>query len=601
MSSSLPQSSVVIVDDTEVGIPTTSSILEYAKRTFRPQRNAPDELHHTVVQYSRLNERALAVVAGGAAASLRRGGNEDDEDEPWVVVSFVTNIALGGKTAFAVRHRMSEPVSKLRLRLIQDVGVKPTGPVSIHRSDTDEPLPLDKTLLDCGFRFPPTLRVHHYLHEVYMTVAKPLLTRIPLPWSPSMTLSALMALVHKRLQPRSMHDVRLSLVTHPNDGGQPCVRSLEASSKVCLLPRESHHLRPNCCVCDIVAHVGPRDPVSVHFLRSKDGFPLVYTFAVEGQSSVAQIAALLQAGGASPDSLETFGGGDVYAARAMELGDPNSNDGPFDDEDEEIYAMGMDGNVDTNTDTDRRSGGEATKHARSTAALSRLDDPLHTPSGAGSSRPLYHWTAEDWCAVFARSHEASEANSVTHMCAQLTRHITTGLIVSFAPPPSVMYNQQLPQFVSIESDYRVPHLTDLGVWPGSEIMCEVYDPQTQQWSGEVEGDVAAATQAYIPAHELITLRCVESNRVVRVPCTPTTPMEVVLTMLWMATGALPMFTVLLSERGRLIAPFETLASLNLLPQTTLFFATRPRAWLRESLPDVRSLPSASVVPEPPGR
>lgn len=559
-------------DDTETGLPVTSAILEFSK-LHKKALTCDEELKHQTVKFSQLNAEALATIhcrqqkeasrkipAGATLVQeevevelhhpLEAHGTEKDHsraEEPYVRVSFRTNVPLKGKTCFAIAHRMSDTVGTLRQHLITSLGVRPTGSVTIHRSDTGELLPNHITLLDCGFRFPPLLRVQNYLHEWFLLCSRPLTIRAPLAWAPTMTLTDMLKQVHKRLMPRDMRQIRLTV--NLADG---TARVVEAAQR-CIRKPEPLFLNPETLLGALMASrpqaqasIAPvsDDPITVEFLRSKGGVPVVYALPFTAAWSVGRVMEFLH------DALQTTSGllSTLEDPMVEELAE---NCEPFDDEDEEVYL----------------------------SAESMGNDPL--PAGRHDApRRLFLWPRAEYAAVFGAPR--------------------SGLLVSYMPPPSAVAWSE-PRFVEIEEDFLVPHLTDLGIFPGMEVTVEFFDPLNGRWSGELEpimtasllpSPVAVGTAPHFVApalrhgEDLLTIRSTATNQIVRMPCTPLTTFDNILLMYWACTGELPMLTVLQSENGRLLAPFETIASANLLPQATLYASHRPRVWLREALVDV---------------
>jgi hypothetical protein len=151
---------------------------------------------------------------------------------------------------------------------------------------------------------------------------------------------------------------------------------------------------------------------------------------------------------------------------------------------------------------------------------------------------------------------------------------------SFNPPLSDQ-DRPAPRFISIDEDFTIPHVSDLGIFPGSEIIVEFFDPSTLEWSGDLSESVSVALGG--SPNEFLTVRMPSRRQILRVPATPRTTFEAVSQMIWFSTGELPMFMCLMTESGRLLQPYETIASASLLPQSTVYFAPRPRPWFNEVL------------------
>lgn len=568
-------------DDTEQGIPLTSAIVEQSKRKQKIL-SADEDLAYQPVKFSNVNQIARqrqekqelqqqraaleqqqqpthsSPLRGGAPQQARASSEtqEDEVDEPVVLVSFQSNVPIHGKTSFTVAHCMSHPVSRLRATLIQHclggaVGYRrpPTGPVSIHRSDTGEQLPLDATLLTLGFRFPPLLRVHGFYHEIYLVCAEPLGIRMPVPWSPTMTVTDLLEQVSKRLAPRDLRHVRLSKRDHATrgDANAKSADSAFLDTRRCFVPQEPRYLAAQDSLCALGFCASLEDPVSLTFIRPKDGLPWLYQVPFTGQWTLADVARYLVS-----NVNEGEDGGEgylVHCGGSAAGGGIPSRAAPFDDEDEEIFFEGADG----------ATGGRE--------------------DGGDGYRGVFTWTHDEVEDVYGA--DAARA------CG--------GYIVSFCPPRSALQSTRLPRrFVPIDEDFGIPHLSDLRILPGDEVLVEYYDSMSGRWSGELTNAVTRllpaawdeAQRHLYPNHELITIRSIANGSLVRVPCTPTTTIESILWMYFMATGYLPMFGELLADNGNVLGPFQTIASANLLPQTTLFYLHRRRQWLRETTPDL---------------
>jgi hypothetical protein len=555
-------------DDTEQGIPVTSVIVEQSKHKMRPL-TAQEELAATTVAFSKVNHIALerlqqptVLVRDTDGASLTMHHDHSRQDEPTVLVSVQSNVPIAGKTSLAIPHLMSRPIASLRTALIQLVagprhtavpqrsGRLPTGPVTLHRSDTGEQLPLDKTLLDMGFRFPPLLRVRGFYHELYLVCAEPLGIRMAVPWAPSMTVSDLLEHIQKRLAPRDLRHVRLRR-RRESDGNE--TQHLDISRCFVPPPPRSVPTRETLYALKLCAAVD--DPVCLTFLRPKDGRAWLYTVPFTGKWTMAEVAqflitelcdaqdvSILDAYLSNPQPLlAAASGGTVLPPRS-----------PFDDEDEEVLFESADG----------IAGSSA--------------------SSGDALRGMFMWTHAEIQDVYG-AHTAAACG---------------GSIISFCPPPSAAQGSRPPQrFIPIDEDFSIPHLSDVGILPGDEVLVEFFDPMSGRWSGELSNAVTrllpaawdADAHTLHPNHELLTIRSLSHGAMVRIPCTPTTTVESVLWMYFMATGSLPMFGELVADNGNALAPFQSIAGANLLPQTTLFHMHRRRQWLREVIPDLNSI------------
>ena len=147
-------------------------------------------------------------------------------------------------------------------------------------------------------------------------------------------------------------------------------------------------------------------------------------------------------------------------------------------------------------------------------------------------------------------------------------------------PPQECCEYVTPQFISIEEDFTICHLTDLGVHPGCSIYVEYYNPHTDEWSGDVATRLDVELKQCKSVQDLLTVRT-QRGSLVRVPVGPLTTMESILARVWCATGDLPMFSVLQSDEGRILQPWDTVVDAQLFPQATVHAVRRPRPWLGE--------------------
>eukprot|EP01012_Entosiphon_sulcatum_P033773 TRINITY_DN4276_c0_g1_i2.p1 TRINITY_DN4276_c0_g1~~TRINITY_DN4276_c0_g1_i2.p1 ORF type:complete len:386 (+),score=43.73 TRINITY_DN4276_c0_g1_i2:46-1203(+) len=84
---------------------------------------------------------------------------------------------------------------------------------------------------------------------------------------------------------------------------------------------------------------------------------------------------------------------------------------------------------------------------------------------------------------------------------------------------------ETPEWVDIQLDYRVRHLSDLGVHPGSVLQLDFWDSFTEKWSSEI----------YFPeASESITVKSLKGH-LVHIPVNPEETVEQVLARVWCAT------------------------------------------------------------------
>ena len=133
--------------------------------------------------------------------------------------------------------------------------------------------------------------------------------------------------------------------------------------------------------------------------------------------------------------------------------------------------------------------------------------------------------------------------------------------LSFHPPP-----RGLPQLVSIHENYAIPHLSDLGILPGTTLTLSFFSSSLKQWSHNI-----AAPQPDIS--EDVSIKIV-GGPVIRLPVVMDTPLEELYVTLWRATGMSPHETVLLTDEGRLLHRADSMTSLGLLPETILLCKTQ---------------------------
>jgi hypothetical protein len=307
-----------VVDDTEPGLPTSSALLSLAGKRLKPTMSAAQELYAAPLQFSKLNAEAKEILKHreeledrqtlqrlaskrGLAALSRSGGEGEPHaleapaglhlpEEPVVRVTFRTSVPLAGKSSFTIMHRMTDTVATLRQHIVDAVQVRPTGVITIHRNDTGEVLDDFKSLLDCGFLFPPLLRLHGYLNEVYLTCVAPLSVKVPVPWSPAMTMADLAKIVYRRFRPPCMHHVRLSIPTIGVDGAQDGGRKVLDLSACFVAPPLSSLLPADSTLMGLGWCLSPDDPVSIRFLRTIGGAPLVFQFSFTGDTTVSAVA-----------------------------------------------------------------------------------------------------------------------------------------------------------------------------------------------------------------------------------------------------------------------------------------------------------------------
>ena len=121
-----------------------------------------------------------------------------------------------------------------------------------------------------------------------------------------------------------------------------------------------------------------------------------------------------------------------------------------------------------------------------------------------------------------------------------------------------------PTFVSIEEDYTIPHLSDLGILPDSTLTLSFFSAALKAWSHEVPPPPSSAEDVSIK---------IKNGPVVRLPVDMDAPLEKLYVTLWCATGITSQEAVLLTDEGRLLHRGDTMRSLGLLPETTLLCKT----------------------------
>eukprot|EP01062_Namystynia_karyoxenos_P014316 TRINITY_DN15155_c0_g1_i1.p1 TRINITY_DN15155_c0_g1~~TRINITY_DN15155_c0_g1_i1.p1 ORF type:complete len:514 (+),score=152.72 TRINITY_DN15155_c0_g1_i1:93-1544(+) len=139
--------------------------------------------------------------------------------------------------------------------------------------------------------------------------------------------------------------------------------------------------------------------------------------------------------------------------------------------------------------------------------------------------------------------------------------------MSYHPPPV-----QPPEFVTIEENHEVRHLSDLGILPDTELEISFWSETWKIWSSEV-----TKLQLSEPPCADVTFRMWGGQRL-RVPVAPHETFEEVLLKLWCASGAQPQDAMLRAEDGRKLDEFHCPAYYSLLPETDIHVTRRPRPW-----------------------
>jgi len=117
-----------------------------------------------------------------------------------------------------------------------------------------------------------------------------------------------------------------------------------------------------------------------------------------------------------------------------------------------------------------------------------------------------------------------------------------------------------PEWVDIELDLSIPHLSDLGVRPGSTITLDFFSKRLRQWSGDEPFPRLPA------AAPLITVRA-PTGRTLHVAVDMGAPVRDILTRIWCLTGEEPHRLQLELEDRRILPEWQSLEDLDLLPET----------------------------------
>lgn len=129
-----------------------------------------------------------------------------------------------------------------------------------------------------------------------------------------------------------------------------------------------------------------------------------------------------------------------------------------------------------------------------------------------------------------------------------------------------------PTFRSIEEDHTIPHLSDLGILPDTQLELSFWSEQWKIWSSDVTHLVIDEPPCYD-----VTVKTCGGMRV-RIPVAERETFEEVMLKLWCATGGQPQDTALMAEDGRMLDEFRCMLDYGLLPETTLYCSRRPRPW-----------------------
>ena len=187
------------------------------------------------------------------------------------------------------------------------------------------------------------------------------------------------------------------------------------------------------------------------------------------------------------------------------------------------------------------------------------------------------------------------------------------LTLSFSPPANQYAAVTLPTFVDPIENFRIPHLSDLGVFPGTDVFVEFYHAHSQQWSNEIAQalvvDGRLADDDLQPQGTSTALSTVSVGPDAAAPRYVTvknsrgavhrfavvadrTTMHDLSLLNFCATGEPPMFHLLVADGGRAVNPQEfaepriaNRVAAERLPAPTVYVVHRPRPWIGER-PDV---------------
>lgn len=572
-----------------------SYILDARKKTFREAGAVPpltpgDTLEHVPYVQSTLNATSrlhLLHKKGELPIDPSTGKPFVDilEEQPLRVI-FKSSVPINGKTAFTVAHQLSRPLKDMRPAIAQLLRITASGmthlpntpsnrhlfqlpaSVTMHRADTLERLDEGLTFLEQGFRFVPVIHLKGFGHAyALMTCGSE--SRLTIEWSPHHTVTELVQEVWRRVRPYDLRLCRLSTHTIPPGMVEPKLFRIDAARSVVYeddVPRgpsgdrppavssaPSPRLDPNARLCDVAAALtpsaadagsaaSPSDPIAALFFRSKNSQRLWFDLAaidpistgaavITGLMTVGELRDLMLA----LDSAKRLG--EVLMVKPPPEGEASGPPTPV---------------------TEFHRGGPQEQLVELLESDGPYDDADEEVS-PGGERIVY--------------------------CHGLHPQLT----FSFNPPLSVANQYKLgpKQFVTIDEDYCIGHLSDCGIFPLSEVLVEFFNPHAQEWSQDVANRLTAEEAAHpdLAPADLLTVRC-DRGQVIRIPASPLTKVASLLERVFCAVGMLPMFTLLRTSTGRILQEYETLMAANLLPHATLFASHRPRPWFGEALADV---------------
>ena len=131
--------------------------------------------------------------------------------------------------------------------------------------------------------------------------------------------------------------------------------------------------------------------------------------------------------------------------------------------------------------------------------------------------------------------------------------------VGFAVVAAVVQAEE-PVWIDIDMDYSVPHLSDLGVLPGSVVTLAFWSPYYEMWSSDCK--LRPAADDYVAVRALNGLQ-------VHVPVDMDEPVQDVLMRMWCATGHDPRLMQLERPDGVILPEWQSLNQLKVLPGTQL--------------------------------
>ena len=165
-------------------------------------------------------------------------------------------------------------------------------------------------------------------------------------------------------------------------------------------------------------------------------------------------------------------------------------------------------------------------------------------------------------------------NSVGYQpCADLERGVS---YLTFHPPPLTLsaVDDGMLRFISINDNYLIPHLSDLGLCPGCSVDLSFWNPSDRIWSSEVQHpDHPDKTEISIAIKKSGL-----STSVIKIPLSPIHTSQEILNLIWCMTGIGTHEALLSDEEGRTLHPLDTMLSTGLLPESGLVCVIPPKPW-----------------------